>query len=106
MNNPTDSYETHKLERSGFEESPDALAMRKILQQYKPQFIFVCETKLEAMQIYEECKKLNFDECFTVSRKGKSIGIAMMWNSDINVNILSYSRHYINVKVQRGNGKK
>ncbi|KAH9672148.1 reverse transcriptase domain-containing protein [Citrus sinensis] len=37
---------------------------------------------------------------------GKSEGIVIMWKSDINVHILSYSRHYIDVKVQSGNGKK
>ncbi|KAH9685108.1 reverse transcriptase domain-containing protein [Citrus sinensis] len=41
-----------------------------------------------------------------VSRNGKSGGIAMMWSSDINVNILSYSRHYIDAEVQCGRGKK
>ncbi|XP_052299726.1 uncharacterized protein LOC127903104 [Citrus sinensis] len=82
------------------------LAMRKILQQDRPQLIFVRETKLEAVKIHEECKKLGFDECFTVSRNGKSEGIVIMWKSDINVHILSYSRHYIDVKVQSGNGKK
>ena len=30
----------------------------------------------------------------------------MMWSSDINVNILSYSRHYIDAEVQCGSGKK
>ncbi|KAH9741755.1 putative reverse transcriptase/RNA-dependent DNA polymerase [Citrus sinensis] len=30
----------------------------------------------------------------------------MMWKSDINVHILSYSRHYIDAEVQSGSGKK
>ena len=82
------------------------LVIRKILQKYEPQLFFVCETKLESAQIREECEKLNFDKCFAVSKKGKSGGITMMWSSDINVNILFYNRHYIDVEVQYGSGKK
>ncbi|KAL9422216.1 hypothetical protein AB3S75_034476 [Citrus x aurantiifolia] len=82
------------------------LAIRKILQKYKPQLFFVCETKLESAQVSEECRKLNFDKCFAVSRNEKSGGISMMWSLDINVNIPSYSRHYIDVEVQCGSGKK
>ncbi|KAH9681142.1 reverse transcriptase domain-containing protein [Citrus sinensis] len=39
-----------------------------------------------------------------VSRNEKGGGITMMWTSDINVNILSYSRHYIDAEVQCGSG--
>ena len=82
------------------------LTIRKIVQKYKPQLFFVCETKLESAQVREECGKLNFDKCFAVSRNEKGGGITMMWTSDINVNILSYSRHYIDAEVQCGSGKK
>ena len=106
MISPADSYETHKLERSGFGESPDSPSYEENSSKIQTSTYFVCKTKLESVQIHEECKKFNFDKCIAVSRKGKSGGIAMMWNYDINVNILSYSRHYIDAEVQCGNGKK
>lgn len=78
------------------------LATKKILQNHRPQLVFICKTKLESRQVNEECRRFKLGNCFTVSRKGKSGGIAMMWTSNISMNIVSYGRH---PEVQYGNGK-
>ena len=44
-------------------------------------------------------RKLKFDGCFSVNRSGLGGGLAMLWNSDIEVNIASFSCHHIDVEV-------
>ena len=82
------------------------LAMKKILQLHRPQLLFFCETKLLSRQANEECRRLNLDNCFAVSRTGMSGGLAMMWNSEITVNITSYSSHHIDAIIQNDSGKR
>lgn len=81
------------------------LALKTILQMHKPQVVFLCETKLMSVQMRKVGKLLKFDGCFAVSSKGRSGGIAMMWNSEISVNITSFSSHHIDAEVQTERGK-
>ena len=48
---------------------------------------------------------MKLDNPFAVDRIGKSGGLALIWSSDIDVRITSYSRHHINMQVQRADGK-
>ena len=82
------------------------LAMKKILQLHRPQLLFLCEIKLLSRQANEECRRLNLDNCFAVNRIGMSGGLAMMWNSEITVNITSYSSHHIDAIIQNESGKR
>lgn len=46
-----------------------------------------------------------FDNYFAMDRIGKSGGLAIMWSSEITVQITFYSRHHIDMQVQKANGK-
>ena len=76
------------------------LALKTILQMHNPQVVFLCETKLMSVQMRKVGKLLKFDGCFAISSKGRSEGITMMWNSEISVNITSFSSHHIDAEVQ------
>ena len=43
--------------------------------------------------------KLKFDCCFSINRNGLGGGLAMLWNSDVEVNIASFNRHHIDAEV-------
>lgn len=81
------------------------LVLKTILQQHKPQIVFLCETKLRSGQMNKVGKLLKFECCFAVSSKGKSGGLALLWNLDTNVNIASFSNHHIDAEVQTERGK-
>lgn len=49
-------------------------------------------------------KKLNFDNCFAVSSRGRSGGLALLWNSKVVVDIKSFSQHHIDAVVHSENG--
>ena len=67
------------------------LALKKILQMNGPHLVFLCETKLMTSQMNGVCKKLNYENCFAVSRTGRGGGLAMLWNSETNVQVKSFS---------------
>lgn len=55
-------------------------------------------------QMQEKAYKLHFQNCFAVSREGLGGGLAMMWNSEIVVDIKSYSKHHVDAVVHSENG--
>ena len=58
-----------------------------------------------SVQMNKVGKLLKFDCCFAVSRKGKSGGLALMWNLEINVNMTSFSSRYVDAEAQTGGFK-
>ncbi|KAL9421630.1 hypothetical protein AB3S75_033997 [Citrus x aurantiifolia] len=80
-------------------------ALEKILHLHKAQLLFLCETKLTTGQVKNVCRRLMFDNYFAVDRIGKSGGLAIMWSSEITLQITSYSRYHIDMQVQKANGK-
>ena len=51
-----------------------------------------------------KCKKLNFENCFAISSRGRSSGLALLWKSEVVVNIKSFSQHHIDTVVHSENG--
>ncbi|KAL9422137.1 hypothetical protein AB3S75_034409 [Citrus x aurantiifolia] len=74
-------------------------SLKYILQTYKPQIVFLYETKIRLMQMDVVRVDLKFENCFTVGRNGLRGGLTMLWSSDIAVNIASYSQHHINAEI-------
>lgn len=50
-------------------------------------------------------KRLGFDNCFAVSREGMGGGLAMLWNEDLELEIISYSNHHIDAIVRGIDGR-
>ena len=48
-------------------------------------------------------KNLKIDNYFAVSSKGKSGGLAMLWNSKTRVNITSFNNHHIDAEIEAEN---
>ena len=49
-----------------------------IIREYKPEIMFLCETKLMGQLMKRKAAELNFQNCFTISSNGKRGGLAMM----------------------------
>lgn len=75
------------------------LAIKKILQQHRPQIFFCCKTKMRARQISSVCRNFNFGNYFVVDRIGMGGGLALFWNSKVHVHMKSYSLHHIDAVV-------
>ena len=67
---------------------------------YRPQLVFLCETKLKTIHMNNVGMKLKLKNYFVVSSNEKSGGLSMLWDSDIKVNITSFSSHHIDAEVE------
>ncbi|KAL9422716.1 hypothetical protein AB3S75_034905 [Citrus x aurantiifolia] len=81
------------------------LAIKDILRCHRPQIIFLCETKMKSGQMTNMSKGLGYDSCFNVRRNGLGGGLALLWNNEVDVNIISYSNHHIDAVIHGVNGK-
>jgi hypothetical protein len=58
------------------------------------------ETKLLRSKVEVIRVKLGFDSVFVVDCKGRSGGLALLWNSEVQVTIQNYSLQHINAPIQ------
>lgn len=65
----------------------------------KPRFVFLCETLCKQDIVKNTRVCLNFDGAFSVDALGHSGGIALLWRKDSEVQVMSYSKNHIDVKV-------
>lgn len=56
---------------------------------HRPQIMFLCETKMRSWQMQDKGKKLNFENCFAISSKDRCGGLALLWKSEVVVDIKS-----------------
>lgn len=66
--------------------------------------MFLCETKLTTRQMQEKSRRLYFEYSFEVERTGKRGGLALIWNSELMVDIKSWSKHHIDAVECAENG--
>ncbi|GLT73742.1 hypothetical protein SLA2020_455790 [Shorea laevis] len=71
-----------------------------------PLVVFLSETLLDKKGMEGIRRRLGYRNCFTVDRKGQSGGLAMLWNSDISLSLLSYFMNHIDMEVEDWEGRK
>lgn len=77
---------------------------QQILQEHRPQILFLCETKMTSKQMQEKASKMKFQNCFSVSREGLGGRLAMLWDPGTSVEIKSFSKHHVDAVVCNENG--
>ncbi|KAK1356400.1 putative endonuclease/exonuclease/phosphatase [Heracleum sosnowskyi] len=73
--------------------------LKSQIQQYKPDLVFLCETKQISWQFENMKRALGFSNGIGVSRKGLSGGLALLWKEDVIVSLRSYSMTHIDAFV-------
>lgn len=63
--------------------------LKDILQKHMPKILFLCEMKLMFGQIMNMGKRLGFDNCMAISRNGMGGGLALLWNDDLELEIVA-----------------
>ncbi|KAL9457762.1 hypothetical protein AB3S75_006749 [Citrus x aurantiifolia] len=76
-----------------------------LLQEHKSKIFFLSETKMTVKQVQEKENKLNFQNCLAVSREGMGGGLALLWSSEVTVDIKSYSKHHVDAVIHGENGR-
>jgi hypothetical protein len=73
---------------------------------YKPNVVFLSETRQNKKVIEHVCVRLGFSRCWPVVVDGKGGGLALFWNDDVKVDLINYRQHHIDVKIEEVNGIK
>lgn len=60
-----------------------------------PHLVFLIETKCNSDKMERIRIKLGFDYCFSVNCKGRSGGLALLWNSTMGLEIFNYTSFHI-----------
>ncbi|KAK3198468.1 hypothetical protein Dsin_021883 [Dipteronia sinensis] len=74
-------------------------------QEVKPNMMFIMESKCREEKMEYLRVKLGYDWKLVVNCKGKSGGLALFWEKNLNVNLLSFTQGHIDVIIQEGNNR-
>lgn len=74
-----------------------------LVRDHRPSMLFLIETICDIEKVLEIKRKIGYDECFVVPRKGHSGGLALFWKQNIKVTISGSSDHHIDGIVQLAN---
>ncbi|XP_040994390.1 uncharacterized protein LOC121240940 [Juglans microcarpa x Juglans regia] len=74
-----------------------------LVKQKGPNILFLIETKSSREGTEQIRNSIGFDRSFTVNAKGSSGGLAMMWNSEMDIEVLTYTSFHISVQVKNSN---
>ncbi|KAL9658997.1 hypothetical protein QQ045_028256 [Rhodiola kirilowii] len=100
---PAGSHENLQLELPRFGRPRTVRALREAVRSLSPQIIGLLETKKRAVDIESLRCKLGFQNGFGVSCKGRSGGLALLWDDTVCVEVSNYSFWHIDVVI-RDNG--
>lgn len=73
---------------------------KKIVQEWKPDFCFLLETRLKEGDGQKTLSKWGYDFVFEVPRRGLSGGLALGWSQPWTVNITHSNSHFIHTEVK------
>ncbi|CAH9143861.1 unnamed protein product, partial [Cuscuta epithymum] len=75
-------------------------ALRDLVRRHKPDIIFLCETLCYSTRVEEVRRLIGFEACFSVDKEGKSGGLAILWRVASMVDLVNYSKNFINVLIK------
>ena len=74
--------------------------LTKMVNRYKPQILFLMETKRRSNGMEWLRLKWKFDKCFTVEGMARGEGLALLWIKELKAEVRSYSRYHIDVRIE------
>ena len=77
----------------------------KLVQQWDPKIVFLLETKIKKKAMEKVMEKINFVNGLIVPKKGREGGLAMLWKREVDLEIMGYSRSFIDAIItEQGSG--
>jgi exonuclease III len=73
--------------------------LRDLITKFAPSIFCIQETQINRARSESLSSSLGFDHAFGVDSDGRSGGLVMLWNNNLNIDILGYSHYHIDVSV-------
>ena len=70
-------------------------ALRDYVKRWNPKLVFLLETRLKNKHMEKVKYRLGFSNGVIVPRRGRSGGLALLWSSDMNLEVKSYFNFHI-----------
>lgn len=83
-------------------------ALQSTVEREVPNLVFLMDSKIPRKQQYkmkEIQNSIGFTQGLIVSSEGQSGGLALLWKPEIIVNIMGYSKWFIDVEIICSNGQ-
>ncbi|XVF40027.1 hypothetical protein PTKIN_Ptkin01aG0079500 [Pterospermum kingtungense] len=80
--------------------------MTRLVRIKRPSLLFLMETKRNNREMEWLRVRWGFDSCLTVESVGRAGGVALLWNDEVDVRIMSYSLHHIDARVESPKNRK
>ena len=71
----------------------------ELVQRWDPKIVFLSETKIRKNAMEKVMEKINFVNGLIVPRRGRGGGLALLWRREIDLEIMGYSRSFIDAIV-------
>ena len=78
--------------------------LRMLIRKSSPSLVFISETKLAGRAALVIKERVGFSSSIQVDSTGRSGGLLLMWNDDLEVSLKSFSSHHIDIDVTDGRG--
>ena len=76
--------------------------LRELAKKFAPTVLCVLETQVNKARVEGLRHTLGYDKAFAVSSSGRSGGLGIFWNNNLNVEILPYSQYHIDAIIYDG----
>jgi hypothetical protein len=76
----------------------------RLVQKFGPSIVFVSEVRQNKTIIQSLCSHLGLKNCLPVCLDGKGGGLALYWKEDIQVCLVNFGVHHIDVKITKPDG--
>jgi hypothetical protein len=74
--------------------------LRDFVTKFAPAIFCILETQISKSRAEVLSNSLGYDRAFAVGSEGRSGGICILWNNDLNINILGQSKYHVDVSVE------
>lgn len=74
-------------------------ALREMIRKYRPTVVFLMETKSRNNRMERVRRSCNYQHGFCIPPIGTAGGLCLWWDTNINLEILSFSQNFIDTKV-------
>lgn len=68
-------------------------------KQFAPSILCILETQIEGSRVENLAGSLGFNKSYVVSSSGRSGGLGVFWNDEINLEIVGYSQYHIDTLI-------
>lgn len=73
--------------------------LRDFITKFAPSILCILETQISKICVEALAGTLGFDRAFAVGSEGRSGGLCIFWNNDLDINILGHSKYHIDATV-------